>query len=33
MGPLDIPVGRLTVFSDPQGAAFSAIEPHYPEPR
>jgi len=32
-GPLDIPVGRMAVLTDPQGAAFAIIEPDYPEPR
>ena len=27
------PVGRLAVFTDPQGAALGVIEPDYPEPR
>jgi predicted enzyme related to lactoylglutathione lyase len=30
---LDIPVGRLAVYVDPQGAAFAVIQPNYPEPR
>ena len=32
-GPEEIPVGKLAVFADPQGAAFSLMEPDYPEPR
>ena len=32
-GPQDIPVGRLAVFNDPQGAAFRVIQPDYPEAR
>jgi uncharacterized protein len=32
-GPLDIPVGRMATLFDPQGAAFSIIELHMPEPR
>jgi uncharacterized protein len=32
-GPQHIPVGRLAVFSDPQGAAFAVIQPDYPEGR
>jgi predicted enzyme related to lactoylglutathione lyase len=32
-GPLDIPVGRLATLFDPQGAAFSIIEPDFPDPR
>ena len=32
-GPLEIPVGRLATLFDPQGAAFSIIEPDFPEPR
>lgn len=30
---MEIPVGRLAVMSDPQGAAFAVIEPNYPEAR
>ena len=33
VGPQDIPVGRLAVFTDPQGAAFAVIQPDYPEAR
>jgi len=33
IGPLDIPLGRLAAFIDPQGAAFAVIESHYPDPR
>jgi predicted enzyme related to lactoylglutathione lyase len=32
-GPQEIPVGRIAVLFDPQGAAFSLIEPDFPEPR
>jgi predicted enzyme related to lactoylglutathione lyase len=32
-GPMEIPVGKLAVLSDPQGAVFAIIEPDYPEPR
>jgi predicted enzyme related to lactoylglutathione lyase len=32
-GPLDIPVGRMATLFDPQGAAFSIVELHMPEPR
>ena len=32
-GPIDVPVGRLATLVDPQGAAVSLIESHYPEPR
>ena len=32
-GPEEIPVGKLAVFTDPQGAAFALMEPDYPEPR
>jgi uncharacterized protein len=32
-GPQDIPVGRLAVFTDPQGAAFAVIQPDYPDER
>jgi uncharacterized protein len=32
-GPLEVPVGKLAVFTDPQGAAFALMEPDYPEPR
>ena len=32
-GPLEIPIAKLAVFADPQGANFAIIEPHYPEPR
>jgi predicted enzyme related to lactoylglutathione lyase len=31
--PTDIPVGRLAVMTDPQGAALGVIEPDYPEAR
>jgi uncharacterized protein len=29
----EIPLGKLAVMTDPQGAAFAVIEPNYPEPR
>jgi uncharacterized protein len=32
-GPQPIPVGRIAVLFDPQGAIFSIIEPDFPEPR
>lgn len=32
-GPQEIPVGKLAVLTDPQGAAFALMEPDYPEPR
>ncbi len=32
-GPLEVPVAKLAVFTDPQGAAFALMEPDYPEPR
>jgi uncharacterized protein len=32
-GPIDVPVGQLATLVDPQGAAVSIIESHYPEPR
>jgi uncharacterized protein len=32
-GPQEIPVGRLAVFTDPQGAAFAVMQPDYPESR
>ncbi len=32
-GPIDVPVGRLASLVDPQGAAVSIFESHYPEPR
>jgi predicted enzyme related to lactoylglutathione lyase len=32
-GPQDLPVGRMAVLSDPQGAPFAIIEADYPEPR
>jgi predicted enzyme related to lactoylglutathione lyase len=32
-GPLEVPVARLAVLTDPQGAAFALMEPDYPEPR
>jgi predicted enzyme related to lactoylglutathione lyase len=32
-GPVDIPVGRLALATDAQGASFGITETHYPEPR
>jgi uncharacterized protein len=32
-GPLEIPVAKLAVLVDPQGANFAILEPRYPEPR
>jgi uncharacterized protein len=32
-GPIDAPVGRFATLVDPQGAAVSIVESHYPEPR
>jgi predicted enzyme related to lactoylglutathione lyase len=32
-GPIDIPVARMAVLMDPQGAAFAILEPKYPEKR
>jgi predicted enzyme related to lactoylglutathione lyase len=32
-GPLELPIAKLAVFTDPQGAAFALMEPDYPEPR
>lgn len=32
-GPQDIPVGRMAVLTDPEGAVFAIIEPDYPDPR
>jgi uncharacterized protein len=32
-GPIDVPVGRFATLVDPQGAAVSIVESHYPEPR
>ncbi|MGZ5347883.1 MAG: VOC family protein, partial [Solirubrobacterales bacterium] len=32
-GPQEVPVGRIAVLFDPQGAVYSLIEPDYPEPR
>jgi predicted enzyme related to lactoylglutathione lyase len=32
-GPLDVPVGRLAVLGDPQGANVAIIESRYPDPR
>ena len=32
-GPLEIPIAKLAVFTDPQGAPFAIIEPDYPEAR
>jgi predicted enzyme related to lactoylglutathione lyase len=33
MPPMDIPMGRFAVLSDPQGAAFAVIQPAYEEGR
>lgn len=33
VGPIDIPIARLASLIDPQGAAFSLMQPAYPEPR
>jgi predicted enzyme related to lactoylglutathione lyase len=32
-GPQEIPVGKLAVLNDPQGAGFAILEPDYPEER
>jgi predicted enzyme related to lactoylglutathione lyase len=32
-GPLEIPIAKLAVLNDPQGANFAILEPNYPEPR
>jgi uncharacterized protein len=32
-GPIDVPVARIAVLVDPQGAVVSILESHYPEPR
>jgi predicted enzyme related to lactoylglutathione lyase len=32
-GPIDIPVARMAVLVDPQGAPVSILESRYPEPR
>lgn len=32
-GPNEIPVGRIAVFFDPQGANVAILEPNFPEPR
>jgi uncharacterized protein len=32
-GPQEVPVGKLAVLTDPQGANFALLEPDYPEPR
>ena len=32
-GPQEVPVAKLAVLTDPQGAAFALMEPDYPEPR
>jgi predicted enzyme related to lactoylglutathione lyase len=32
-GPQEVPSGRMATLFDPQGAAFSIIEAHFPEPR
>ena len=33
LGPIEIPVGKMAVLVDPQGANFALIEPDYPEER
>jgi predicted enzyme related to lactoylglutathione lyase len=33
VGPIDIPIARFASLIDPQGAAFSLMQPDYPEPR
>lgn len=33
VGPLDVPVARIAALTDPQGAAFSLMEPDFPEQR
>jgi predicted enzyme related to lactoylglutathione lyase len=33
MGPQKVPSGSFAVMIDAQGAPFSVVEPHYPEPR
>ena len=33
IGVIEIPIGKLGLVDDPQGAAFGVIEPDYPEPR
>jgi predicted enzyme related to lactoylglutathione lyase len=32
-GPVDIPIARMAVVSDPQGASVALLESRYPEPR
>jgi uncharacterized protein len=32
-GPIDVPVARMAVLVDPQGAYFAVLESRYPEPR
>jgi uncharacterized protein len=32
-GPQQLPIAKLAVLTDPQGAAFALMEPDYPEPR
>jgi predicted enzyme related to lactoylglutathione lyase len=32
-GPIDIPIARMAVVFDPQGANVSLLESRYPEPR
>jgi uncharacterized protein len=32
-GPVDIPIARMAVVLDPQGANVSLLESRYPEPR
>lgn len=33
VGPIDIPIARLASLIDPEGAAFSLMQPDFPEPR
>jgi predicted enzyme related to lactoylglutathione lyase len=32
-GPLELPVAKLALLADPDGAVFGLMEPDYPEPR
>jgi predicted enzyme related to lactoylglutathione lyase len=32
-GPVDLPIARMAVAFDPQGANVSLLESRYPEPR
>jgi predicted enzyme related to lactoylglutathione lyase len=32
-GPVDIPIARMAVVSDPQGVSVALLESRYPEPR